>query len=461
MSAGQASRVSLLKDSSAYTPRQVAGATFYMRKSGDNDAASMQGRSRTVAFAQVADAGGDLLILATREDLIANALRLIHPAAGATGDAVASEPWYVEASAALPAASPAPALHMVLNLDRLVPMPYFRSYWVQRNVSQMKDYRAAVSDLYVQPGVFREERALLLDAPETANQQADLSALAGIVPAAGVYKAAATDATDDAVTALEEKLLGRITLDTLRATEAPDPSLEVAPSGSSNDLETRIDTPAPATPAISNQALAQTLKSAGLNAMLTYSSAAAPSTSGGLWVPIHSAVVLEGTAGWNAQALAAALRQSLRGSLTSGNLGIDFRADTAGGQTIYALTGPKPLYFAVSEPGHLCLLADDRALLLSVLEQARQKAQAPGAAATRMAGFDHTSQRAPYARLTSLIDGTNQAPAAGEKPEQPAYFSQNLRSLSDAFSAMASERFVERREGSNLHQTVTYQWQKP
>ena len=55
---------------------------------------------------------------------------------------------------------------MVLNLDRIVPMPEFRTYWVQQNITEMKQYRSAVSDLYLDPPAFREERALLPESPE-------------------------------------------------------------------------------------------------------------------------------------------------------------------------------------------------------------------------------------------------------------------------------------------------------
>jgi len=178
-----------------------------------------------------------------------------------------------------------------------------------------------------------------------------------------------------------------------------------------------------------------------------------------LWVPIHSAVVLQATSAWNATALQAALQQSLRGNLTTANLGIEFRPDTADGVTIYTLTGPKTLFFATS--GQLCLLSDDRDLLATLLRTAARPAPA-AEPATLIAGFDHTSQRAPYARLTSLIDGTNQARVgANQDHVQPPFFSGNMRSLSDTFAAVASEHLTERVDGQTLRQTVSYQWRTP
>ncbi len=462
ISASQAANLTLIKNRAAWTARQAGGSTFYIRKTSAAAAAadpeeqgqSAQGKARTVAFAQVDDAGGQLLVLATREDLIANAL-ILH--AAGKGDSMANEQWFSEASATLPSAAAVPALHMVLNLARLVKTPYFRSYWIQDNVTEMAQYRAAVSNLYVASRAFREERALLPDAAADDAVQADLGTLAALVPSDGVYRATATHDADEAVTAMEEKLLGRIELEKLPATEAPDPELETPQSGSAaNDLEVRIDAAAPVSAAVSNRALADAVKAAGMDAVLTYSTAQRPARTDGLWVPIHSVVALHAGSAWNAETMQAALQQSLRGSLTTAALGIEFRAVTSGSQTIYGLTGPKPLWFA--ESGNVCLFSDDRGMLTAAL------GRVAGASTTQktmlLAGFDHANQRAPYARLTSLIDGTNGGNSSRMVEHGPAFFSGDMRSLSDAFAAMSSEKFVERRDGPVVRQTVTYEWEQ-
>jgi hypothetical protein len=483
ISPAQAANLSLQKDRAAWTSRQAGGTTFYLRKSSnsapaaeqaEDEAAAAQGRARTVAFALVPDAAGDLLVLATREDLIANALQLMHPPAAAASESMATEPWYAEASAALtPAPGQAPALHMVLNLDRLVPLAYFRSYWVQQNVTEMKQYRAAVSDLYREANQFREDRALLLRSSDAPADETYLRTLTALVPAAGVHRAISTRDPAVAVTALEEKLLGRIDLVATTEEDAPDPTLDAPQSGSTGDLETRIDTPPPVTPAVSNGPLTQALKSSGLDAVETWSSARQPA-SGGLWVPIHSAVVLQAEKPWDVPALQSALQHSLRGGLTTASFGIEFRPEASGIQTIYALNGPKPLFLATlnlaspsTAPGpvQLCLLTDDRALLLALLKQAATLAQTESrmrpAPATLLAGFDHASQRAPFARLTSLIDGTNR-----RAPQDPAnhtplpFFSGDMRSLSDSFAALAGESFEEHRDGAIVRQSVLYQWRR-
>ncbi len=476
MPAVQSNRTMLLQSRAKFERRHSGNADFYIRI--DTPAG---GQQRTVAFAQVSTPSGDLLLLATREDLISNALALI--AGHAEVQSLSQETWFTDASAGLKKEratekSP-PALHMVLNLDRIVPMAQFRTYWVQQNITWMHQYRAAVSDLYLEPTAFREERALLPKTSEPAAPTSDASQLATLAPPnTGFFRALATSDPTDAVTALQEKLLGAYTPQKPRNEYAPDPDLDAPQIGSDTDLETRIDTPPPIAPAASYQALTKTLADANFDAVLTLSSAQSPTNQEGLWVPIHSAVVLHAANPWNPQSLADALQQSLRGSLTAANLGIEFRPAPAVAQTIYALTGPRPLFFTiVASPtrGNLAILADDQPLLLAILQQSTQPAAPATSPATLIAGFDHTSQRAPYARLTALIDGTNHPPlrtvptattdsnAPLPDPAQttsiPTFFSQDMRSLSDTFAALQSERLVQRTQGGNLRQTVTYQWQ--
>ncbi len=451
MPATQAAQTDLLKSRGKWQQRQAGGLTFYVRTSG-NGADTPR---RTVAFAST----NGLFFLATREDLLANALQLLSSADST--NALSSEPWFTEASATLKAPSgSAPILHMVLNLQRIVPMAQFRSYWVQQNVTEFKQYRSSVADLYSEPDAFHEERAILLSTPDPSQStDPDLAPLAAIAPPEGVFRAFATALPGDAITAIQEKLLG-VPVPAAPTTSAPDPSLGIPQAGSSSDLDSRIDTPPPVSNTSSNLALAAAFNAAGFDSLLTWSSADLPATPDSLWVPIHSAVVLHGKSPWVATTIAAALQASLRGVLTTSTLGIDFHPIAYSGNTVYALTGPKPLVFAIRGP--YLLLADDQAVLTSMLNPPSPTAPI---AASFIAGFNHTAQRPPYARLTSLIDGTNTQPAAdpGDPAPPPAFFSGNLRSLSDAFAALQSERLTQRHaaspSGPILRQTVTYRWQ--
>jgi hypothetical protein len=462
MPSAQAERSQLLEARARFERRHAGNADFYIRTSNADYS--------TVAFARVPSSCGDLILLATREDLLANALKLI--AAPSPANSISAEPWFRDVSAALPQEHPAPALHMVLNLDRIAVDPHFRSYWIQRNITWTRQFRASVSDLYLEPKRLREERVLLPKSPETETATIDLAPLTALAPpSTGIYRALATHDPSVAVTAIQEKLLGSYTAPPLAPKYAPTPSLETPQSGSASDLETHIDTPPPISPSASTNDLTQLIQSSRIDALLTLSSAQTTAEEHGLWVPIHSAVVLRTTTAVNPQALASGLQQALRGSLTTSILGINFHNP---GDAIYALSGPRPLLFALSSTpaqGNLVLITDDRAMLTNLLQNAATAVpDNPPAPAALIAVFNHSSQRAPYLRLTSLIDGTNNQPHSSPHPAQapadgntvptstPAFFSQNLGSLSDAFANLQSERVVERIVDLNVRQTVTYVW---
>ena len=451
MPASRAQQSALFAQRPSFHRRQVGSSVFYVR----TETVPGSSRQRTVAFASV----GDLLLLSTREDLMAGALTLI---GAPVGESVAKEPWYVDALTAHPA-GPRPAdLHMVLNLERIVPTPYFRSYWIQGNVSEFKTYRSAVSDLYRESVAgesrFREERTVLMK-QEAATSEADpdLGALAALVPpGTGVFRAQATTDSAGAIALLNEKLLTHQTDTSTRQTSAPDPDATASLAGNSSDLETRIDTPAPVPASAATEALGHLLDAAGLQATLSLGTTSA---SSGLFLSIHSAVVMRTSRRLDQSALADALQQALRGNLTASNLGIEFRPVSAN-PAIFELSGPKPLFVAQSSAraGELTLLSDDEPTLQATL--ARVDAAAPSVQAIFLAGFDHTVERQPFSRLTGLIDGPAEEPVTeNPTPSVPAFFSGNIRSLSDTFSRLASEQVLVRHEGSHLHQTVIYRWQ--
>src|SRR5260370_40178900 len=111
-----------------FEPRSAGGANFYVRRDPESQ--------KEVAFA----VSGDYLLLATREDLLAGALQLMSGSQNRTAE---SEQWWSQSVAA--AGAPGD-LRMVLNLEKIVPSPYFRTYWVQQNITDLTQYSAAVSD---------------------------------------------------------------------------------------------------------------------------------------------------------------------------------------------------------------------------------------------------------------------------------------------------------------------------
>jgi hypothetical protein len=77
-----------------------------------------------------------------------------------------------------------------------------------------------------------------------------------------------------------------------------------------------------------------------------------------------------------------------------------------------------------------------------------------------VAGFNHGSESAGFARVATLIDRANQrGGSASDSPGQsPAFFSGSVASLSQTFNAMTAEKITVRDAGERVTQTVTYQW---
>jgi hypothetical protein len=495
MPAGGADKTRLVQMRGKFAMRQVGNQTFYVRtKTGQNrtdqsqtdqnqtgqteqsQGDDAQGQARTVAFAT----SGDWMLLATREDLMAGALTLMTARAGssAPADSLAAEPWFVDAWAA--AGKDAGELRMSLNLEKIVPSLYFRSYWVQRNVTEMKQYRSAVADLFLNSGDFREERVLLPKAePENSASAPDLGALMALLPQhSGVYRAVAAPGVDAVLDSINEKLLQRTTGSFADAHLVPDADVSVHEAGSTTDFETRIDAASLAHPVRGAElaALRQTLAAADPQAMMTVSRTG--DARGGIWVPFQSAVVLSAATDWDAAAMQAALQRALEAHITAGDLGLAWKSNNVKGGSYVEASDSRPLELAVR--GKLCILADDAELMQEMLGQTsdagpgrqparktdtKSDAQVRQPPATLIAGFDLAQERSSFARWSRLVDRTNAGPAvqhdgadADGSGGEPSFFSQNMRSLGDVFAALESERVVERGDGKLTRQTVTYAW---
>ena len=450
ISSAAAEQTQLLQLRSKFQLRKAGDESFYLRTQGDPE--------RTVAFA----VHGDYLLLATREDLLANALLLMQH----QGDAsLRTEPWYTTATAAArPAASESPALRMTLNLARILPTPYFRSYWVQQNITELKQFSSAVSDLYLGQQAFREDRVLIPVTLENPLPAADLAPLLQLLPAdTGVYRATAQPTTSQMVDALNDKLLSRSPSSFRDQHIAPVADLSVQNAGSSTDLDTRIDTvPVPQQPLAAALAPLRTLlDSTHPDAMLVYSSitniANTPNTTDTLFLPIHNVVVLSASTPWNSESIQSALTEALSPHLTIGHAGLTWQPRQQGTAKWFQLSGLQALSYAIQ--GNRCILATDSESLLQFLQASNAAAPKP-VLATTIAGFHHTAERPNLARLTSLLDHTVSTPHSDDTT--PAFFSRNITSLSTTFQSLDSETFTETpstgQQPNTIHQTVLYQW---
>ncbi len=418
-----------------FETRSAGGATFFLRRDPESQ--------REVAFAVT----GDYLLLATREDLLAGALQLM---AGGDARSIEAEPWWSQCVAA---AGPEGDLRMVLNLEKIVPSPYFRSYWVQQNITDMKQYSAAISDLTLSAKEFREERVLLPKTAATGDTfggagPIGVADIVRLVPTqASLYAAKANPAPLDCLALIETKILAPHLGPGVAEKLAPQVELTNGETGSSTDLETRIDQqPVKAAVAENTEAsLKDLLAKNPVSAMLQVE--ATEQDNDGVFVRMHSAVALLGQSEWNESAVRSALVDFVRPSLTTGDLGTEWQKNGA----YLELNGLWTLKVAVR--GKYLLISDHEGLLTGMLANANQ--QMTMKPADFVAGFDHQREKGNFARLTGLLDRPTGGPGAGSTP---SFFSDNVGSLSSALGSLSSERIVVRNAGNKVSQTVTYEW---
>jgi len=439
LASANAMQSGLWQTRSKFETRSAGGVTFFYRSDPESE--------REVAFA----VNGDYFLLATREDLMAGALQLM---AGSKDRSIKAEPWW---SQSLATAGPAGDLRMVLNLEKIVPSPYFRSYWVQQNITDMKQYGAAVSDLFLSGKEYREERVLVRKSSPTAEALADagpaaVAELLRLIPAqAGLYEVKANPSAPDCLTLLETKILAPHLGPAAAEKLAPQVQLTSGETGSGSDLETRIDQ-APVQQTVSaslSTSLGDLLQKNRVRALLQVQSTERDKE--GVFVRIHAVVALLGDSDWNEAAVRSALVELLRPGLTAGQLGVDWQS-ASGSQQLNSLWN-----LATAVRGKYLFISDQPALLNELLANMTQKVASKPAVFA--AGFDHGRERGSFARLTGLIDRPGVevgAPAgAGHIPE---FFSENIASLSSMLAGMSSETIVVRDDGDKVMQTVTYEW---
>jgi hypothetical protein len=420
-----------------FEPRSAGGVNFYLRRDLES--------KREAAFA----IAGDYLLLATREDLMAGALQLM---SGKPDRSVESEPWWTQSIAA---AGQAGDLRMVLNLEKLVPNGYFRTYWIQQNITDLSQYSAAISDLFRADSQYREERVLIrkkqLEAATLGDGALAAAEVARLVPAdAGVYVAAANPTPDACFAVLETKILAPHLGAHPASQLAPQVQLTSGEQGAGSDLETRIDQAPAARPAQqSTSALQELLNKTPILASLQVQST--ERDKAGVFARIHSAVVLVAASGWDEAGVQSALTDFVRPGLTASELGVGWRQESGYDQ----LDGLWPLAIAVR--GKYLLVSDAPSLMESMLSNFNRKSDRK--AGELLAGFNHQHEQSNFIRFANLVDRPNIGVAYGQNSEkQPQFFSGNVASLSSTLSAMSVERIEVRGDGGKVRQTVTYEW---
>ena len=428
-----------------FEQRTEVGTAFYVHKDTQS--------SRIAAFA----AKDGWLILGTREDLVAGVLDRLQ---GASSHSLSGEGWFAEA--VQQASAERGDLRMVLNLDKIVPSPYFRSYWIERNTTEIKQYASAVSDLYRTPQSYRDERVLVRHAGLAATAQGDVQALSALAPEdAAFYRAQASPTQESVLATLRENLL-EIKPDQSQAPAWSAPSAVSAENaGSAAELDVPIDrAPAAVVQADAFQPLRTLLRVQQPGAQLEVYATRAP--RGGVFVSLQTAMVLTAPQNWDEDSVVQALSSALLPGLTAGKLGVHWETRSSVAGKYLALDSAVPLFVQVD--GKQLLLANDRILLEEMLAQKQKSRPAAGQdSVTYVALFRHTQEQSNFRLLMAQLDraghrgGTDQQ---GDRTEgqTPAFFSGNVASFSRVFARIEQERIEEKDLGGKVMQTVVYQW---
>jgi hypothetical protein len=452
----RSAQTALWKTRAKFEPRSLGGTNFYVRRDPESQ--------KEVAFA----ISGDYLLLATREDLLVAGLQLMAESSNEAGAekkrgnrrSIESESWWSQSVAA---AGTAGDIRMVLNLEKIVPSPFFRSYWAQQNISDMKQYAAAVSDLFRDKKLYREERVLIRkNAPTPTEMSAEgMQAAADLVHLApegtGIYLAKAYPSAASCFELLETKLLAPHLGPSPPSEVAPQVQLSSGETGTESDFETRIDQPAAHVATQKGSSLKDLLDKTQILASLELQSSEREQST--VFVRFHTAVALVAASDWNEAAVQSSLVDFVRPSLTAGELGTMWQQKNGYSE----LDGLWPL--AASVRGKYLLIADDPAVIEAMLSSFnRQTNRKP---ARFVAGFNHQAERSNFARLSRVVDRSNLAQSnfpgtiPGPDPSidrQPQFFSENMLSLSSALADVSAETITVHAEGDKVFQTVIYDW---
>ena len=427
-----------------FEPRTASGRPYYIRTDPKT--------SRVVTFA----ATDDYLLLATAEDLMAKALTLMSEP---DESSVTGERWYADSVQAQQLRGD---LRMVLNLEALVRTPHFRSYWIQKNVSELRQYRAGVADIHRAPSGMREERVFLRREDDEGGSQTEaeagaatqLATMLRLVPSdVGFYRAWARPGADRAAALLQRKVLAPYVGPAAPAKTAPHVYLGEQRAGTEGALETRIDEAPPplVTASFSRDALNNFLSQTGVDAVLHVQSSR--DLAGGIFVGSQSAVVLLGAEAWDAAAARDTLGSSVEALWTTSRLGSRWIESGDGGATFHQLNGLTPLLVAVR--GRYLMVANSADVLEAVL--ARMSAPDSETDGIYAASLRHDAERSRYERLMGHLDYVRTRRFGTARRRTPSFFSDNVASLSRTLSRVGTISIVMRDEGPAVSQTVSYE----
>lgn len=416
-----------------YQPRQSAGIDYYIK----TDSAS----KRVAAFA----AAKDYVFLATREDLLASALSLI---SGQAGSNVTGEAWFDKT---VKEAKSSGELRMVMNFDKLSKSPHFRSYWIQQNVTELKQYTAGISDAGRASGEMRENRVLIRSAEVTPDwNEGAVAEITRLAPAsAGIYRAWASPTAEQAFELIRRKLLEPRPESQVQSTAAPTVALGDGAVGSETDLETRIDEPPlPTGSQPAGAELRKLLDAVKINAMLNVGSSRVQTD--GVFVGTESGVALMAESNWNPAAVRDVIASAMSKLLSIDQAGVRWTDRRAGANAYSELEGLAT--FAIAANGRMLVLANRKELLEAMLAALSSQPAGPGA--RYAAAYRHSREFPNFVKMMRLID--HPLNIESSPPGEPAFFSGNIAGLGRALARVDSESISVHDTGATVMQNLVY-----
>ena len=320
----------------------------------------------------------------------------------------------------------------------------------------MQGYASAVSDLYREGPVYREERVLLRNLGSereiAAGHSEALGSLLNSVPEGYGFYQARIAGPEVILEIMREKILPLAIKPSVVDRQAPQLVLTNGEVGSETDLETRIDSRSPRADdqrAISPD-LRKQVENAGPLAFLEVQGTRR--NSDGVLRTTPGLLVVAAARPWDLNAVQKAIRSQLAAGLSASELGLEWRpVNDAGG------------YFELDGLHDLQIATRDRLLYISTRSEMLVAALHPHAAPkkfldlTYSAGFNHARERENFYELASILDATPEPkPLYGVEP--PRFFSRNIGGLSRALSRLDSQEIQEREETGKVLQTVIYRW---
>ncbi len=406
----QLEQSALWRSRRSFQSREVAGIPFYLK----SDAAA----NRTVAFASYKG----WFVVATDGERMAQTLILL---SGGKAPAIAGEPWFTEAVKERPEQGD---LRLVYNMTAVVATPQFRTYWLHRNASELKEFSSGISDLFEQPDSFEEQRALLRrgEGQTATTLDSSLADALSYAPSDSSLVRGWSRPDKAVIGDVLQQVVGAQKNEAERYNmPAPTVSAEGGAVGTESDLEVRINQPPLAR--LSERTIASLL-----DALLAMGPTAL--------AHVQTAAVLRD------------------GVFVMPESGVVFACQNPDGQKLNAALVQAASALEAGSLDPLQAKVNGKFVLLSRIALTRGTAGRTLPPQTIYAAFyNHAAEWPHYKKLFGVLDGPSGAREPGMASTTPPFFSGNIEALGNALSRLQSASIITADAGPVVRETVRYQ----